>query len=68
MLMEEAQDVFDSEWDPFPEPTLEFAATADSDLRPIECWKVNLDEASVVEPPTAAACAQAMVCGLWPMT
>ncbi len=28
MLMEEAQNVFDSEWDPFPEPTLEFAATS----------------------------------------
>lgn len=60
MLMEEAQDVFDSEWDPFPEPTLEFAATAESDLRPIECWKVHLDAVSTVEPPAAAACAQAM--------
>ncbi len=60
MLMEEAQDVFDSEWDPFPEPTLEFVATSDSALRPIECWQVDLDATQELRLPPPAACAQAM--------
>lgn len=60
MLMEEAQEVFDSEWDPFPEPTLEFAATCDSPMRPIQCWKIDLDAEPTPELPAANECAQAM--------
>ena len=64
MLMEEAQEVFDSEWDPFPEPTMEFTAeftaTADSTQRPVQCWRVDLDGDEQASPPPAASCAQAM--------
>jgi Radical SAM superfamily/B12 binding domain len=57
-LMADAQDVFDTIWDPYPEPKLEF----DSTIEPIQCVTMDLDgEAS--ELPSAADRAQALT--LW---
>jgi hypothetical protein len=63
MLMEDAQEAFDSEWDPFPEPTLEFAAAeSDDQQRPVQCLRVDLDRlrAKPQAIPPAHRCAQAM--------
>lgn len=60
MLMEDAQEAFDSEWDPFPEPKLHFPH---QDSRPIECIKFDLDSRSAPlgqQIPEPEHCAQAM--------
>jgi len=57
-LMADAQDVFDTEWDPFPEPKLKFEFTTNC----IECVQMDLDEAACDLPP-AAQRAQALT--LW---
>ena len=57
-LMADAQDVFDTEWDPFPEPKLKFESSSDR----IECVRVDLDEAAQPLPP-AGQRAQALT--LW---
>lgn len=60
ILMEEAQEIFDSEWDPFPEPTLDFDSAAQhGSARPIECLRFDLDTNAIVLPEPAA-CAQAL--------
>ncbi len=45
-LMEEAQEVFDSEWDPMTEPKLEF----DSHAQPIPCVQFDLDATADSDP------------------
>jgi hypothetical protein len=56
-LMEDAQEVFDSEWDPFPDPQLEFADSA----RPINCLRWDLDlNPSLEDMPKPAQLAQAL--------
>lgn len=55
-LMEDAQEAFDAEWDPLPEPKLRFNAAA----RPLECVKIELDRDSSPDLPAASDCAQAM--------
>ncbi len=73
MLMEDAQEVFDSEWDPFPEPKLEFDSQSQGSTTtspymspskrgqpPIECVRFNLDESDQMQLPDPADCAQAL--------
>lgn len=55
-LMEDAQEVFESEWDPFPEPKLQFDRVG----QPVECLTIDLDSAARPEWPAASQCAQAM--------
>ncbi|MFO1063239.1 MAG: radical SAM protein [Pirellulales bacterium] len=59
-LMEDAQEVFESEWDPFPEPKLEFDES--DPAAPIECVRLELDSDPVTLPPPEDR-AQAMT--LW---
>ncbi|MCC6511429.1 MAG: radical SAM protein, partial [Pirellulaceae bacterium] len=63
-LMEDAQEAFDSEWDPFPEPQLEFepAAASSGHQPPIECLKFSLDQlaGSPIELPPPERTAQAL--------
>jgi hypothetical protein len=58
-LMAEAQDIFDTQWDPFPEPKLEF----DSPLPICECIHIDLDSSERPPLPTPARRAQALT--LW---
>lgn len=57
-LMAEAQEVFSSEWDPFPEPKLEFEPEGDL----VECVRIQLDDAMLESDllPPANRRAQAM--------
>jgi radical SAM superfamily enzyme YgiQ (UPF0313 family) len=58
-LMSDAQDVFDTEWDPFPEPKLQFEESSEV----VECISVDLDRISgkADDPlPTASSRAQAL--------
>ena len=57
-LMADAQDVFDTEWDPFSDPKLVFDDSSDI----VECVKFDLDE-GVQELPRAGKRAQALT--LW---
>jgi radical SAM superfamily enzyme YgiQ (UPF0313 family) len=57
-LMADAQEAFDTEWDPFPEPKLQFVESADF----IECVRMDLDRERCELPP-AGKCAQALT--LW---
>ena len=57
-LMGDAQEVFETEWDPFPEPKLRFEASQDR----VECVLIDLDS-DVRELPAAAQRAQALT--LW---
>lgn len=57
-LMADAQEVFDTEWDPFPDPRLTFDANANN----VECVKIDLDD-SRDELPPAGKRAQALT--LW---
>ena len=60
-LMAEAEEVFESEWDPFPTPKVEFDAKSPYG---IECIEVDLDQVSdrtnIPELPMAARRAQAI--------
>jgi hypothetical protein len=58
-LMGDAQDVFQTEWDPFPEPKLEFQA----DNGPIECVRVDYDSMPNAILPEPQHRAQALT--LW---
>ncbi len=58
-LMAEAQEVFDTQWDPFPEPKLEF----DSAEPIIQCARIDLDNPNRPDLPPAEARAQALT--LW---
>jgi hypothetical protein len=49
-LMEEAQDAFDLEFDPFPPPVLEFAEDA---AGPVRCARIDLDAGPGDLPPPA---------------
>jgi radical SAM superfamily enzyme YgiQ (UPF0313 family) len=57
-LMADAQDVFESEWDPFPDPKLEFP---DAGTLPVECVRIDLDAGDLPLPPPASR-AQALTC------
>ena len=57
-LMADAQDVFETEWDPFSDPKLVFDSTSDV----VECVKINLDQQLTGLPP-AGKRAQALT--LW---
>ncbi len=57
-LMADAQDVFETEWDPFPDPKLSF----DSSSEWVECVRMDLDGEACTLPP-AHKRAQAMT--LW---
>ncbi len=46
-LMADAQEVFETEWDPFPEPKLKF----DESSEQIECIKIDLDQDRSELPP-----------------
>ncbi len=58
-LMAEAQDVFETEWDPFPEPKLQFSASDEC----VECVRFDLDDSVGVDLPPASRRAQALT--LW---
>lgn len=58
-LMAEAQEIFDTQWDPFPEPKLEFDATDSI----VHCVRVNLDAGVTDVMPPAQQRAQALT--LW---
>ncbi len=63
-LMADAQEAFDTEWDPFPEPKLEF----DSSTNLVECIRLNVDTSTTrgslpTQLPEAAVRAQALT--LW---
>ncbi len=58
-LMAEAQEIFDTQWDPFPEPRLEFD-TAESVT---QCVHINLDSGQTNLMPPPAQRAQALT--LW---
>jgi radical SAM superfamily enzyme YgiQ (UPF0313 family) len=53
-LMAEAQEVFETEWDPFPEPELEFSPRQTGE--PIECVQFELDESELSLPPPGECC------------
>jgi hypothetical protein len=57
-LMADAQDVFETEWDPFPDPKLHFDPSSES----VECIRIDLDGDSRELPP-AGKRAQALT--LW---
>jgi radical SAM superfamily enzyme YgiQ (UPF0313 family) len=57
-LMADAQEVFETEWDPFPEPKLQF----DESSEQIECLRIDLDQ-NRFELPSAEKRAQALT--LW---
>ena len=57
-LMADAQEVFETEWDPFPDPKLQFSDSAEC----VECVRIDLDS-SEGELPAAARRAQALT--LW---
>ena len=57
-LMADAQEVFETEWDPFPEPKLHFDGSSDQ----IECLRIDLDQDRSELPP-AEKRAQALT--LW---
>jgi hypothetical protein len=57
-LMSDAQDVFNTEWDPFPEPNLQF----DPNSTRVECVRIDLDGERAELPP-AGKRAQALT--LW---
>ncbi len=57
-LMAEAQEVFETEWDPFPEPKLVFSDSQDC----VECVQFDLDDCNGELPP-ASRRAQALT--LW---
>lgn len=58
-LMADAQEVFQTEWDPFPEPRLEFHPTMGVE----ECVRVDFDGPTAVALPNAGQRAQALT--LW---
>jgi radical SAM superfamily enzyme YgiQ (UPF0313 family) len=58
-LMAEAQEIFDTQWDPFPEPKLEFEST----LPICPCVHVDLDSSIRTELPGSRYRAQALT--LW---
>lgn len=58
-LMAEAQEIFDTQWDPFPEPKLEF----EPEGSPVECLRIDLDNPQHAPLPPAAERAQALT--LW---
>ena len=55
-LMAEAQEIFDTDWDPFPEPKLEF----DEPLPIHQCLRRDLDQLTSGPLPPAAERAQAL--------
>ncbi len=57
-LMADAQEVFDTEWDPFPEPKLRFETSNEL----VECVRIDLDEATT-DLPSPSKRAQALT--LW---
>ncbi len=66
-LMADAQEIFDTEWDPFPEPKLKFA-TSTSPESPVECVRWQLDKSQdldllLSQLPPAGNRAQALT--LW---
>jgi Radical SAM superfamily/B12 binding domain len=60
-LMADAQDVFDSEWDPFPEPQLTFA---NSTYR-LECIHIDLDSDSAIQQPLPPPTQWSQALTLW---
>ena len=45
--MADAQEVFETEWDPFPEPKLHFDGSSEQ----IECLRIDLDQDRSELPP-----------------
>ncbi len=58
-LMADAQEVFDTEWDPYPEPTLEF----ETDRRPVACIDIDLD--ALTSSALAAPSDRAQALAVW---
>ncbi len=57
-LMADAQEVFQSEWDPFPDPKLQFDVSSET----VECVRINFDQGDRRLPPPAL---RAQALSLW---